>query len=141
MLQPFVVTPSEEQASAPEADLTIDMHDFAFTVPDTLEAGHQRVMVTNSGEQPHEFILMKLTEGKTLQDLSAFMAAEASGTPVAGEMPAEEAGGAQAISGGASTMIELHLDAGNYVAVCFIPDPASGKSHLDLGMVKEFSVQ
>ncbi len=32
------------------------------------------------------------------------------------------------------------MQAGTYVAVCFIPDPATGKPHAALGMLREFTV-
>jgi hypothetical protein len=35
----------------------------------------------------------------------------------------------------------LNLEPGEYAAVCLVPDPSTGHSHLDLGMLKRFSVQ
>jgi len=36
---------------------------------------------------------------------------------------------------------DLGREPGNYVAVCFVPDPASGKAHAELGMITPFTVQ
>ncbi len=38
-------------------------------------------------------------------------------------------------------MIVVDLKPGNYLAICNIPDPASGKPHSALGMIKEFMVK
>jgi hypothetical protein len=40
-----------------------------------------------------------------------------------------------------SSYMTLDLQAGTYVAVCRVPDPASGTAHEHLGMVKQFTVK
>jgi hypothetical protein len=35
---------------------------------------------------------------------------------------------------------DLKLAKGNYAAVCFVTDPATGKSHLELGMITPFTI-
>ena len=57
-----------------------------------------------------------------------------------GAPPFEDAGGLQGIDPGESGWLNLDLQPGNYVALCHIPDPASGKAHEELGMVLPFSV-
>lgn len=32
------------------------------------------------------------------------------------------------------------MEQGNYVAICFIPDPATGRPHFLLGMAQQFTV-
>jgi hypothetical protein len=34
----------------------------------------------------------------------------------------------------------LDLEAGDYLAICFVPDPATGQPHFALGMVMPFTV-
>jgi hypothetical protein len=143
MQQAFQVTAATAEVADPLADVTVDMHDFAFTMPDEVLEGHFSMKVVNSGSQPHEVIIFKLNEGATVEELLAFAAeaAESDGPPATDGGPGEMVGAAYPVAGGGAEVIYLHLETGNYVAVCFIPDPASGKSHLELGMVKEFTVK
>lgn len=138
MIEPVTVTAATGQkAAAPEADITLGLHDFSFDMDEVIEAGEVNIKVDNHGVQPHEWILFKLDEGKTLADMPAFLA---QGENASGPPPGTEAGGAQAISSHGSEVIAMNLDAGNYVALCFLPDPESGKSHAELGMIQEFTV-
>jgi LPXTG-motif cell wall-anchored protein len=45
-----------------------------------------------------------------------------------------------ALMTGKSAWASLDLQPGDYIALCFVPDPASGKSHLELGMHTVFTV-
>lgn len=137
MMHTFEVTAGEGHShTAPTAGLTLDMHDFGFDIPEDLEAGTVTMEIINSGEQPHELVLMKLQEGKTLEGVQAWMEAGEQGPP-----PAGFGGGVQVISGGQSTFVTMDLEAGNYIAICFVPDPATGQPHFLLGMMDEFSVE
>ncbi len=118
----------------PKADQTVRTLDFSFTLPPEIKAGPQVWKVINEGKQPHELALIRLADGKTMGDVAAFMQAP-SGPP-----PFEDAGGLQGIDPGESGWLNLDLQPGNYVALCHIPDPASGKAHEELGMVMPFSV-
>lgn len=136
MLHTFEVTAGEGHAhSAPTADLTLDMHDFGFEIPTDLKAGPVSMEVVNSGEQPHELVLIKLQDGKTLADAEAWMQAE-DGPP-----PGDMAGGVMVMGGGQTSFVTMDLEAGNYIAICFIPDPASGQPHFLMGMIDEFPVE
>lgn len=136
MMHTFEVTAGEGHShTAPTADLKLDMHDFGFEIPEGLEAGPVTMEVVNSGEQPHELVLFKLHDGKTLEDAQAWMETEE------GPPPGDEAGGLQVIGGGQSMFVTMELEAGNYMAICFIPDPETGQPHFLLGMMDEFSVE
>jgi uncharacterized cupredoxin-like copper-binding protein len=123
-------------AQAPQADIMLGMNDFSFDMPDTLDAGEINIMVMNHGKQPHEWVLLKLDEDKSIDDVKAYFAAGDETAPP----PGTEAGGVQAMSSGASSVVTMNFKAGNYVAVCFIPDADSGKAHAELGMLKAFTV-
>jgi len=79
--------------------------------------------------------VFKLNAGVTMEQFQAFMA---SGQ---GEPPGVEHGGMQGLTVGNAGWLHLDLEPGNYVALCFIPDSASGKLHAELGMVMPFSVK
>lgn len=123
-------------AAAPASDLAIGQADFAFTVPESVSAGAHVVGVTNDGTQPHEAVLMKLNEGATAAEVAAAFAPGASGPP-----PAMPVGGVGAIAPGSSQSFPADLSAGRYALLCFLPDPASGKAHVELGMMAEFEVK
>lgn len=123
-------------AAAPETDVSIELADFAFVPPSDVTAGAHVFSVTNGGEQPHEAVLMKLDEGATAAEVAAAFAPGASGPP-----PAMPVGGVAPIAPGASQFFPADLGPGRYALLCFLPDPASGKPHVELGMMAEFDVE
>ncbi|MFN8559669.1 MAG: cupredoxin domain-containing protein [Dehalococcoidia bacterium] len=135
MIQPFRVTGSDRPRPAdPTADAEVIMSDFTFS-PLTIKAGPTTVKVTNVGPQVHEWNVLRLADGKTIDDLGAYIAAP-SGPP-----PATSAGGFQGIDAGMAGWAKMDLAPGSFVAVCFVPDPASGKPHVQLGMIAPFEVR
>ncbi len=68
--------------------------------------------------------------------MQAFLSNPESGGPP----PGEEAGGALPMAPGMRAWTTVDLKPGNYVAVCFVPDPADGKSHLEHGMLMPLTV-
>jgi hypothetical protein len=139
MIKPVSVVAGEGEQPAmvePEADVTVTLKDFTFEMPaHEIQAGAQAWKISNAGPQIHELAIIKLAEGKTLEDVAAFTAAP-SGPP-----PFEEVGGMQALSPNASGWVNLDLQAGEYAMLCFVPDFASGKPHVELGMLMPFSVK
>jgi hypothetical protein len=137
MIKPIeVVAPAyARNPEAPKADLEVHMLDFGYDLPSQLEAGKQTWEVFNAGVQPHELLIGKLKEGKTIADVMTYLQ-----NGEQGEAPYEFQGGAQGMATGYSNFVELDLAVGDYVALCFIPDPATGKPHVALGMVKPFTV-
>ena len=132
MFAPFTVT-GEGGGSVPEADAQVTLADFNITVPDDLAAG-QVWQITNNGPQPHEMAIIRLAEGMSFNDVAAWFAAP-DGPP-----PYEDVGGLQGIMPGATAYLDATFDPGTYVALCFIPDPATGQDHASLGMVQEFTL-
>lgn len=127
-------------ATAPTADLELHLADFAFDFPDTLSAGPQLWHVQNTGSQVHMAALFKLHPGKTQDDLLSWFESMGptgpSGPPPADGLTQE----IDAISPDQSFYVAMNLDAGTYVAVCFIPDTETGQPHLMKGMIQTFKV-
>ena len=138
MVAPLEVTAATSPGELPAGTADIGMKDFEYAAPATLTAGHQVVTVTNNGPQPHEATVVKLNEGVTVDDVKA---AFASATPPGGPLPFTSAGGIAAIPPNSKAAMHLDLAAGEYALICFVPDPASGKAHAQLGMVGGFTVQ
>jgi hypothetical protein len=133
MLKTLVVAGERHEAPAPVAVAQITLSDFAFELPD-LTAGTHTFQVVNNGPQPHEAQLVRLNDGVTVEQ---FLAAEQSGTT---PPPGVALGGSGAISQGISNWWTVTLEPGNYVVICFVPDPADGVPHMVKGMVKTFTV-
>jgi hypothetical protein len=137
MIKPIeVVAPAyARNLEAPRADLEVHMLDFGYDIPSQVEAGKQTWEVFNAGVQPHELLVGKLKEGKTISDVMTFLQ-----NGEQGEAPYDFVGGAQGMATNYNNFVEFDFEVGEYVALCFIPDPATGKPHVALGMVRPFSV-
>jgi hypothetical protein len=136
MIKPVEVTASDPSTAQPPASQgRFTMRDFSFEMPDRLAAGRKTYEVTNIGPQPHELVVVKLADGKAVDDVLAWYRAP-SGPP-----PFEAVGGINGLSNGGIGYMTLDLQPGAYAAVCVIPEQASGVAHLHLGMVKAFGVE
>lgn len=143
MYKYFTVPQSASSAGAapsePTDDGLVTLSDFHIALPSAgpFHAGVTTWKVWNHGGQPHEMNLLKLAQGETEQDAISYLEEQnPSGPP-----PFTDAGGMGGLGVDKSGWVTLNLDAGNYVALCFVPDPATGKPHFMLGMETPFTVQ
>lgn len=133
MLRPFQVSGGATAAQPLDLDGEVVLGDFSIAMPE-VDAGEQTFRVTNNGPQPHEVVVLKLTEGATSADVQAFVQGQA-------EPPSSVSlGGTTGIAPGERAWVRFDMTPGAYVAICFIPDPTTGKSHFQLGMVSTFTV-
>ena len=136
MIKPIEVTSTDPSTAKPPATQgKFMLRDFSFEMPDRLAAGRASYEVANAGPQPHELVVVKLGQGKTVADVMTWYRAP-SGPP-----PFEAVGGINGLSAGETGYMTLDLQPGAYAAICMVPDPASGQAHLHLGMVRAFAVQ
>lgn len=113
--------------------VTVTASDYRFDAPAEIPAGLTSIRLVNRGPSLHHIQLLKLEEGKTLDDFLAAMKGEA--------FPkwAIEAGGpAPPEVGSTSTSIQA-LEPGNYALICFIPS-ADGMPHVMKGMSRAMKV-
>jgi hypothetical protein len=139
MVKPLRVTApaaGATAAAAPSPRGSVTLKDFTFDLPETIPAGKSTWRIVNDGPQPHEAAVVKLAPGKTVQDYVGFFSA-----PPAGPPPGENVGGMQGLDKGSSGFVNFDLPAGDYAVICQIPDPATGKPHLALGMAKPLTVK
>lgn len=136
MLKSLTVKPaSGVAASEPAADMEVRLKDFSFDMPESLPAGQLAIKVTNEGPEPHEFNILRLAEGKGVDDVIQFLT-EPNGPP-----PFIPVGGMNGLDIGLSGYAVFNLQPGAYVAICNIPSPkAQGHPHSSLGMIKQFTV-
>lgn len=115
------------------ATVDVSLVDYAFEMSqNTAPAGDVIAFnVVNNGQYPHEFVMLRLPEGATIEQ--AF----------AGEVPEDQIeffGFAFAAPGGQSSLGLTGLEPGTYTVVCFVDEPEE-IPHVMRGMVAEFTVQ
>jgi hypothetical protein len=132
-----VAAGSDSAAPAPgggPAVVTITASDFSFDAPSEIPAGVTTFHLVNRGPGLHHVQLVKLGEGKTVDDFLA--AVKAGGPPPAW---ATVAGGPNPPDLGGTAITTMALEPGNYAMVCFIPS-GDGIPHLMKGMVRPLTV-
>ena len=119
-----------ERDSAPVMTQEVGMVDFAYVGPDRWSAGHHLLRVDNRGKQDHQFRLARLEAGSTLEQ---WLQSEGeTGTAVAG---------VARLGPGGVAYLPVELSAGTYVAHCLVTDPASGRPHALMGMIRAITVE
>lgn len=135
MVQSFIATGQDSESQVqPKANGEVVLEDLKYILPTTLSSGPITLHVSNQGIEPHEMTLYQLAPGKSIKDAIAFL------QQPAGAPPMTEAGGMAALEPGSSAWVKLNLQAGNYLALCFVPDP-TGKPYVMLGMITQFAVR
>ena len=137
-----ITGPAAATASFPPSQATITLRDFSFDGPATLSAGKTTVQLSNQGSQPHEAGVFRL-DGISIEQFKTMLAAppDEGSTPEAGPPPFSSVGGIGPLVPGGTGQMILDLTPGEYALLCFVPDPASGHAHAELGMVSGFTVQ
>lgn len=111
--------------------------EFAFEGPDSLPAGDVTMTMDNQGKQMHELVLGELLEGKTMDDVHSLLM---KGPPKNPPKWFRNVSGTGAKPGETGTL-EAELTPGTYAMLCFVPDKATKKPHVVLGMMKEVTVE
>lgn len=134
MVAPLHVVAGDARTPEPpiEPSETVVLDDYWIEVPSGFR-GRGPVEFRNDGSDPHEAVLLRLEDGRTLADVVAYQ-----DDPTAPQ-PFTFAGGTASIDGGRSSMVTLDLQPGDYIAACFVP-ARNGTPHVDLGMVTTFTV-
>lgn len=144
MVAPLNVTENDDRGKAPAVDASITLVDMAFEgLPEKIEAGEHTWEVINGGDQLHEIALLRLAPGMDLGGVMGILTADEATPADNGEAegpPFVMVTGTAPKSQGARNYLELNLEAGQYVAICFIPDVETGMPHFLHGMIAEFTV-
>jgi hypothetical protein len=130
---------STATAAAPAAPaspnmVTFTAKEFSFEGPDTISAGLTMFHLNSAGQELHHMQLIKLEEGKTLDDFVA--SAKAGGPPPAWAVPY---GGVNPPAPGGMAIASQIMEPGNYAVVCFV-DGADRVPHIKKGMMKPLTV-
>jgi uncharacterized cupredoxin-like copper-binding protein len=130
--------PAVDSGIPAAAKIDVTAKDYAFaSAPSTVDVENLVTLtVKNEGTEDHEAALLKLADGKTIDDLKAALSSQA---PPAGPPPFAVAGGVTGTAPGTSASITQALPAGNYAFICFIPG-RDGIPHFAKGMLAGFTV-
>jgi plastocyanin len=131
----FEVTRGSGGAAAPAPAATIRATEYSFEA-DGLEAGRNEVLFDNAGGEPHFVAAVGLKEGSTIDEARRFFKTE-KGTPPFDE---SKSFSTAVVDGGQSQSVELDLEAGRYVLLCWVPDRKGGPPHVAKGMMSEVTV-
>ncbi len=108
--------------------------DFRFEAPDVIQAGLTEFKFLNKGPALHHMSLVKLNEGKTVDDLRAALA-----NPGPPPKWMQEMGGPNAPVPGGEANATINLEPGNYALICFVD--IDGPPHFTKGMVRALKVE
>lgn len=162
MIADLEVTEAEGKSAAePEADAEVDLVDYEFMgIPSEVGTGPLTWRVSDTGDEPHELVLYKQAPGVTYDQIEAIFQISSDASPVASPVDAEAepmaspvassegesvppftaVAGVAPMTSGYTNYLELDLEAGDYFAICFIPDDETGAPHFALGMIMPFTV-
>jgi uncharacterized cupredoxin-like copper-binding protein len=116
------------------APIDVEIGDRSFTLDTRTVSGPDVVLSgTNSSDEDHEMLVLRLASGYTTADLL-----RASGP----DLPREVTfiGAATVTAGDEGDLVLVDLDPGDYTLVCLFPDP-EGIPHLAQGMEATFTVK
>jgi hypothetical protein len=98
---------------------------------DTSLPANGTINFTNkSSESPHFLALQQVKPGTTRKQVIQALQSNGPGPFLAG------VAGSDAVSGGQSFNLHVHVPAGTYAEMCFFPDPKTGMPHALMGMVR-----
>lgn len=113
--------------------LMVTASDYAFDAPAQVPAGLTAIRLVNKGPSLHHIQLIKLEEGKTLNDFLGALKGEHAPSW------AQPAGGPAPPEADSTTTVIQTLEPGTYAMICFIP-AVDGMPHAMKGMSRELKV-
>lgn len=130
----------------PAADVTVSMYEMGFDMPNQIDAGPLAWELTTTGDEPHFLELGRYPSPIDEDDfLSALTTFETDGTPDPNVdfdiSQLDLVFDSSPLSSGMTNWLQLDLEPGHYVALCFFPDRATGMPHALLGAIKVFTVR
>jgi hypothetical protein len=131
----FEVTEGSGEGELAHDGGTITATEYAFE-SDRLQAGRNRVLLDNAGEEPHLIAAIGIKQGRTFEEAKRFFRTEKGPPPI----DESRAFSTAVVEGGVKQAVELDLEAGRYVLICFVPDRKGGPPHVAKGMISEAEV-
>jgi hypothetical protein len=123
-------------ATGTEGDTTVVATEYKFHVDGSVAPGETELVLRNEGEEPHELTLMRLEQGRTIEDVEALIEEGVPDEPPPWVTPI---GGTFARPGRTSDPLQADLEPGSYLMACFVT-AKDGTPHAALGMIQELDV-
>jgi uncharacterized cupredoxin-like copper-binding protein len=119
--------------------LNITTHDLSYKLSTTsVAAGLVRTTLHNTGDEPHQAQIGKFKSGMGVADFQKVLK-DPNPNAILGVFESFGGGPNVVAPGGSQTTIQ-NLDAGNYLLLCFVPDPKTHMPHFAMGMYASFQV-
>ena len=115
--------------------VTYIARDYEFDGPEKITGGWKTVTILNQGKDLHQIQFIKLPGGKTATDFRAEITADPTRLP----WWAQRRSGPNSVIPGEQALAIIHLEPGEYVLLCGIPDK-HGVPHVAHGMLKPLHV-
>lgn len=109
--------------------------EYAFVLPDRVEGGFVMMEFSNTGNELHDYSLGRLQPGVTLAELKRELTDGGNEEPTG----SVDVGGVGILSPGERISVARELEPGRYAFICGLLAP-DGRSHLEHGMIREFTV-
>lgn len=125
-----------------QQDMNEQTGSFGFALPKEVLSQHRTLVLAvknTSGEQTHEFQIVKVPNGTTRTQLGACILPPGTNCTIPFEA-VQDAGGNGAHGPGITSWIVLHLEPGTYGVMCFLPDIHTAIPHAFMGMYDVFTV-
>jgi hypothetical protein len=123
------------EAAAKARVVRVTGEDFKFDAPDVIPAGLTEFRFLNKGPSFHHMTIVKLTGGKTIDDLETALANPGGGPPPDWM---KEMGGPNAPDPGLESNATIMMEPGNYALICFVD--IGGPPHFAKGMLRPLRV-
>ncbi len=134
MSSEFEVAPARDPAASPPvARDSLVLADYRLS-PIAPRAGRHLLYLQNSGPHEHELAILRLAQGKSLQDYLAWRDAGE-----AGSAPGRTIGGTAALAPGGSLWVDVPWERGEYLLICLLED-STGVLHVHRGMQQSVTV-
>jgi hypothetical protein len=118
----------------PTADIEVRLHDHGFQFGAPVEGPRPMWHLRNAGTEPHQAILVRLTDGMTEFAVRNWIAQGARGPA-----PGDPRGGVLEVPINGEAWFRVELPAGRYVLLC--GELEQEGRHFDLGMVYRFEIE
>jgi hypothetical protein len=123
---------TEGASAAPRATVEVPMTEFAYAVPERWTAGSHMLRIENRGRQDHQLRLARLRTGSTVTTWMNSAEPDHHAVPVAG---------AARMGSGAVVYLPVELIPGRYILFCLVSDPATGRPHVEMGMLRSIQIE
>jgi uncharacterized cupredoxin-like copper-binding protein len=138
MVGQLKVSGKSKATALPKTDGKVTAKEYGFEITG-VKSGPQTIEFHNDGpHELHHFVAAPLAPGKTANDVLTALQSEDQSAPPPFDF--EKAVSVSVIDPGVSEVVQLNLEPGKYVFVCFINDHAGGPPHAMKGMITEYEV-